>query len=280
MTSRFLQKPIGVFDSGLGGLTVLQELMRLLPRESTVYLGDTARVPYGSKSESTVQRFALEAATLLLEYDIKFLVLACNTVSATALPLLRDRLPVPVVGVIEPGAFAAAQRSRTGHIGVIGTSATVDSGAYQKAIASWRPDATVVAHACPLFVPLVEEGWTRHQVTEEVARIYLSPLKSASVDSVVLGCTHYPLLTEILARVLGPEVSLVNSASEVARAVRDQLETHQLLAPDGIAEHRVLVTDAPERFSRVARNFMGDALGPIDLVALERSSEKRMTRIS
>ena len=222
----------------------------------------------------------MEAATALLEYDIKFLVLACNTVSATALPLLRERLPVPVVGVIEPGAFAAAQRSRTGHIGVIGTSATVDSGAYQKAIASWRPDATVVAHACPLFVPLVEEGWTRHQVTEEVARIYLSPLKSASVDSVVLGCTHYPLLTEILARVLGPEVSLVNSAAEVARAVRDQLEAHHLLAPEGTADHRVLVTDAPERFSRVARNFMGDELGPIELVTVERSSEKRMTGIS
>jgi glutamate racemase len=261
-------KPIGVFDSGIGGLTVLHELMRLLPRESTVYFGDTARVQYGNKSETTVQRFALEAAQLLMQHGIKFLVLACNTVSATSLTLLRQRLPVPVVGVIEPGAQAAAARSRGGHIGVIGTAATVESGAYQKAIAAWRPEANVVARACPLFVPLVEEGWTRHQVAEEVARIYLSPLKAEGVDTLVLGCTHYPLLADILSLVMGPEVNLINSASEVARVVRDELERRDLLGQASRPTHRVLVSDGPERFSRVARNFMGEDLGPVELVAV------------
>lgn len=268
MSASGLQRPIGVFDSGIGGLTVLRELMRLLPRESTMYLGDSARVPYGNKSSATVQRFALEAAELLLSHGIKFLVLACNTVSATALSLLRQRLEVPVVGVIEPGAQAAMARTRGGPVGVIGTASTIESGAYQKAIALWRPDLPVLAHPCPLFVPLVEEGWTRHQVTEEVARIYLSPLKSAGVDTLVLGCTHYPLLTEVLARVLGPEVILINSATEVARAVRDQLERLGLLSPASAGVHRVLVTDSPDRFSRVGRNFLGEDLPRVEPVSL------------
>jgi glutamate racemase len=261
-------RPIGVFDSGIGGLTVLRELTRLMPRESTVYLGDTARVPYGNKSEATVQRFALEAASVLLEHGIKFLVLACNTVSATALGPLRERLEVPVVGVIEPGAHAASVRTRGGPIGVIGTTATVESGAYQKAIAAWRPDVPVVARPCPLFVPLVEEGWTRHQVTEEVARIYLAPLRAAGIDTLVLGCTHYPLLVDILALVMGPEVSLVNSACEVARLVRGELEQLDLLDPTDHPSHRVLVTDSPERFSRVGKNFFGEDLAQVELVSL------------
>jgi glutamate racemase len=268
MTSSAQLRPIGLFDSGIGGLTVLDELQRLLPRESTIYFGDTARVPYGNKSEATVRRFAVEAAELLMQHGIKFLVLACNTVSATALELLRERLPIPVVGVIEPGARAAVSRTRGGHIGVIGTSATIESGAYQKAIAAIRPDASVVAHACPLFVPLVEEGWTRHQVAEEVARIYLAPLKSARIDSLVLGCTHYPLLTDILARVMGPEVSLVSSATEVARLVRSELERLDLRSAAAHPARRVLVSDSPERFARVARNFMGEELGTVELVPL------------
>ncbi|MGH7537918.1 MAG: glutamate racemase, partial [Gemmatimonadales bacterium] len=198
--------PLGVFDSGIGGLTVARALFENLPRESVIYFGDTARVPYGPKSPETVRRYSAEILAFLLHQGVKAVVVACNTSTAHALDYLRAYAPVPVVGVIEPGARAAVAATASGRIGVIGTAGTVASGAYERAIKALRPDATVVSQACPLFVPLVEEGWFEHPATQLVAREYLLPLERAHVDVLVLGCTHYPLLKPLLAGVLGPAV--------------------------------------------------------------------------
>ncbi len=257
--------PVGVFDSGLGGLTVLAALARRMPEESLVYFGDTARVPYGSKSPEAIARFSAQAARFLAGRGIKLLVVACNTSSALALPAIRRAARVPVIGVIEPGARAAAAAGRR-RVGVIGTEATVRSGAYARALR--RLGATATAAACPLFVPLVEEGWWSGPVAAAVARRYLAPLKKARVDALILGCTHYPYLKREIARAMGPRVALVDSAEETARAAEAALSRAGLRAPAGRRGRREFwASDAPERFRRLGRRMLG---GVVDAVRLHR----------
>lgn len=261
--------PIGIFDSGIGGLTVTRAIYETLPRESTVYFGDTARVPYGPKSPETVRRYSLEILDWLLEQGVKAVVVACNTSTAHALDALREASPVPVIGVIEPGAAAAARATRGGPIGVIGTVGTVASGAYARAIQALHPGADVRQVACPLFVPLVEEGWFDHPATELVAREYLAPFIAAQVDVLVLGCTHYPLLKPLLARVMGPSVALIDSADETALETRRVLKETGLAAPDGhLPTHRFAVSDDEARFRQVGARFIGERLGGAEVVRL------------
>jgi glutamate racemase len=260
--------PLGVFDSGIGGLTVARALFERLPRESVIYYGDTARVPYGPKSPETVRRYSAEILAYLLQRGVKAVVVACNTSTAHALDSLRARAPVPVVGVIEPGARAAIAATKSGAIGVIGTAGTIASGAYERAIKALRPDARVHAQPCPLLVPLVEEGWFDHPAAELIAREYLEPLRKAGVDVLVLGCTHYPLLKPLLARVMGSGVTLVDSAEETAKAVASELEARGLLASGGSHEHRFVVSDDEPHFRKVGARFLGEKLKQVEVVPL------------
>ncbi|MDD2500497.1 MAG: glutamate racemase [Geobacter sp.] len=261
---------IGIFDSGVGGLTVLRELTRALPQEDTIYFGDTARVPYGTKSPDTVIRYSQEIASFLIKRDIKLLVVACNTASAVALPTLRRSLPIPVVGVIEPGAKRAAEVTRSGVVGVIGTSGTIRSSAYSRAIKRLNPDISVLAKPCPLFVPLAEEGWTDNDVTLMTARLYLEELREAQVDTLVLGCTHYPLLKKVIADVMGPDVTLVDSAEETARTVATILQEKKMLRPPAeLGNHHYYVTDVPAGFIRVGNRFLGGKLGDVYQTSLD-----------
>lgn len=246
-----------MFDSGVGGLTVLKALMERLPNESTVYLGDTARVPYGTKSAEVVRRYSLRNAEFLLARDVKLLVVACNTASSVALPSLAERLGVPVVGVIEPGARAAAASSRSGRIGVIGTPGTIRSGAYRRALEAARPGVEVKAKSCPLFVPLAEEGWTEGEVPTLIARTYLEGLRHDRIDTLVLGCTHYPLLRAVISEAVGGQVALIDSAEATAVAVEEALRAQGLLASEGEATHQLSVTDVPDRFAEVGARFLG-----------------------
>ena len=265
-------RPLGVFDSGVGGLTVLRSLRARLPAESIIYLGDTARVPYGTKSAGVVTRYAQLNAAFLTSLDVKLLVVACNTASAVALPALRASLGIPVVGVIEPGARAAAARTRSGVVGVLGTPGTIRSGAYQRALAAERAGLTVHAKACPLFVPLAEEGWLTGDVPRLVARSYLGPLLGQGVDTVVLGCTHYPLLRGVLQEVLGPEVALVDSGDATAEAVSDVLAAGTAGgAGPGERTERFYVTDIPDRFVEVSARFLGTPVLAAEQVDLSLS---------
>ena len=248
-------RPIGVFDSGVGGLTVARALLEALPNETLLYLGDTARLPYGTKSPQTVARYTRRNVAFLVEQGVKAVVVACNTASATALDAVAT--PVPTWGVIEPGARAAAAAAR-GRVGVIATESTIASGVYPRSLRRLRPDLVVVSRACPLFVPLVEEGWEDDPVAELVARRYLAPLLAERVDTLVLGCTHYPLLVAVLRRVMGDEVALVDSAAAVSREVAGALDAMGLLASTAAApRHRILVTDASPPFERLARRILG-----------------------
>ena len=263
------EAPIGVFDSGVGGLTVLRTLLSRLPNEHTVYLGDTARVPYGTRSAEVVTRYALLSARHLATHGIKMLVVACNTVSAQSLPALQRTLPIPVVGVIEPGAQAAAAKTKGGLIAVLATPGTVASGAYQAALRRLAPMSNVVARACPLFVPLAEEGWIDGDVPRLAAERYLGDLRRMGVDTAVLGCTHYPLLARPIADALGREVAIVDSAEATADAVKQVLESHDLLRQDsGTPRHRTLCTDLPDRFRSVAERFLGRPVEAVELVDL------------
>ena len=252
------RSPIGVFDSGIGGLTVARELMRQLPDESVIYFGDTARVPYGPKSPDTVLRYSREITSYLRERGVKAVVVACNTATAHALPELKAEQSMPVIGVVEPGARAAVSASRHGRIGVIGTVGTIQSGAYERAIRALDPKAQITALPCPLFVPLVEEGWLEHAATRLIAREYLEPLAGNRIDTLVLGCTHYPLLKPLIAEVLGPDVALIDSAEQTAAVARRVLSERGLLAPNGGAPTRHFVaSDAPKQFLRMAERFLG-----------------------
>jgi glutamate racemase len=261
--------PIGIFDSGIGGLTVARAMFEHLPSESTVYFGDTARVPYGPKSPETVRRYSLEILRWLLEQRVKAVVIACNTSTAHALETLQAESPVPVIGVIEPGAAAAAAAGGDRPIGVIGTAGTIASNAYAKAIRRLRPDAAVEQRACPLFVPLVEEGWFEHQAADLIAREYLAPLTTAGVGTLVLGCTHYPLLKPLLQRVMGPGVRLIDSGEETARVVAAAIRERGLEAPNGApGDHRFVVSDDEARFRQVGARFIGDRLGRAEVIPL------------
>jgi len=255
-----MQKAIGIFDSGVGGLTVLKELVAKLPREHTIYLGDTARVPYGIRSPETVTRYSFENTQFLLAQEIKMLVVACNTASAISLGAVKKEFPLPVIGVLEPGARAAVAVTRARKVGIIGTEATVASGAYEKAIRMLAPDIQVFSYACPLFVPLVEEGWFDNDVAELAARRYLEPLRTSGIDTLVLGCTHYPLLKKVIGRVIGENITLIDSATETAKEVADVLGKLHWERPDREdVIRRYYVTDSPVRFEKIGKLFLGDA---------------------
>jgi glutamate racemase len=251
-------RPIGVFDSGIGGLTVLRALAETLPAEDFIYLGDTARLPYGTKSNEVILRYSLENSEFLLAKGIKMLVVACNTSSAVALAEISRLTVVPVVGVIEPGAAAAVGASHNGKIGVIGTEATIASGAYTRAIQVLRAQAEIYTRACPLLVPLVEEGWTDNEIAERTVAYYLDSLKQSGIDTLLLGCTHYPLLRGLFERVLGPAIRIVDSAGATAAAVHKRLMAMGLARPRGQGSQSYFVTETPDRFVRVGRRFIGD----------------------
>jgi glutamate racemase len=263
------RRPIGVFDSGLGGLTVFREIARRMPEESLIYFGDTARVPYGSKSPEAIARFSTAVARFLARRGVKLLVVACNTSSAWALPAIRRAVKIPVVGVIEPGARAALAAGAR-RVGVIGTEATVKSKAYPKALRALSRRVFVESRACPLFVPLVEEGWWDGPVVEATARRYAAPLKKARVDTLILGCTHYPYLKPVLRRVMGRAISLVDSAEETARETERVLAKLGLRAPKGRRGGREFyASDAPERFKRLGRRMLGPSVRSVRLHAFE-----------
>jgi glutamate racemase len=250
-------KPIGVFDSGVGGLTVVKELIQQLPGEDIIYFGDTARVPYGIKSKETVIRFSIENILFLLKEDVKLICVACNTVSSLALPVIKHHFKVPIIGVISPGVREAVYATRNKRIGVIGTRGTIKSKAYENQIKHLDPTIKVTALACPLFVPFVEEGWLSGDVVLNVAKEYLKPLKEAKVDTVILGCTHYPLLKNVIRQVLGARVTLIDSAKQVAIEVKKILSSENLLSTGKKASHKFYVSDNPEWFTGLAQRFLG-----------------------
>ncbi len=265
-----MNKPIGIFDSGIGGLTVVKQLRRFLPEEQLIYFGDTARIPYGTRSRKLVQQYAKEDARFLLQFDIKMLVVACNTASSYAIPLLKDMLDIPVVGVVAPGARAAVDITQNRRIGVIGTTATINSEAYVQEISHLMPEARVFGQPCPLLVSLVEEGWINDQVTVLTLQKYLQPLLKEEVDTLILGCTHYPVLEETIRRVIGTGIRLIDSGKETARVVRKVLEEKHLLNRSrGRAEDRFYVSDSPDKFKKVGSRFLGQTLDKVETVDFE-----------
>ena len=250
-------RPIGIFDSGVGGLTVFSEVERALPGEEIVYFGDTARVPYGTKSKETVTKFSVENVEFLMKHNVKLILVACNTASSLSLDFLKRCFKVPLIGVIEPGARNAVNLTKNNRIGVVGTSATIISGAYEKAVKKINRRIAVYSQSCPLFVPLVEEGWIDERVTCEVASIYLKGLKSEGVDTLILGCTHYPLLKDVIRKFMGGKISLVDSGGEVAKEARSILDASGLLNEDpGKKKHKFFVSDEPGPFIRLSERFL------------------------
>lgn len=267
-------QPIGIFDSGIGGLTVFQEIARILPHEDLLYLGDTARVPYGTKSAATVLRYALQNIQFLQKKNIKMLVVACNTASAFALTQIQSQFQIPILGVIEPGVEGALRNVRerkmnSFRIGVIGTEGTISSGSYTRSLLAKEPSAFVTSAACPLFVPLVEEGWWNNEITEQVARSYLADLLANEIDALILGCTHYPLLKKTLRKVAGENVSLIDSAKETARATAELLKQKGLLSSKTREPRReFFVTDSPDRFQKLADLFLNQTLKEVHHVEI------------
>lgn len=254
------QKPIGIFDSGVGGLTVVREVMRNIPRERIVYFGDTARVPYGSKSKETILRYARQIVRFLQSQDVKAIVIACNTASALALEELSREIEIPIIGVVKPGAKVACATTKNNRVGVIGTKGTISSGLYTEFIRQINPKIQVVGKACPLFCPLVEENWLKDPVTEEVARRYLAELKEQDIDTLILGCTHYPLIRSTIGKIMGENVTLVNPAYETACRLRELLQDEHLMNEDSLKEgenpHRFYVSDAAESFQNFANSIL------------------------
>ncbi len=259
------KRPIGVFDSGIGGLTVVAALRRTLPGEKILYLGDTARVPYGGKSPETVTRYSKEISDLLIAEGAKMVVAACNTASALAVPSLSLSYPVPLVGVIEPGAAAAVLTTRNGRIGVIATRATIASDAYGKAIKALDPAVSVTAVACPLLVPLIEEGLFDDEITRTMLRRYLEPLLRAGIDTLVLGCTHYPLLKNVIGKICGKRITLVDSAENCALAVRALISPSGSIAQEGPSRLDVLLTDSSEGFLRIAEKSLDLSIDSLNI---------------
>ena len=251
--------PIGVFDSGLGGLTVVKELLKQLPYENIIYYGDTARVPYGTKSRESIIRFSTENTRALLKYQVKMIVVACNSSSSYALSALKQNFSLPILGVIAPGAKKAVAATKNNRVGIIATPATIKSQQYVKHIHRANPNVKVFTQACPLFVPLVEEGWLNKKVTLDIAEEYLRPLKMAKIDTLILGCTHYPLLREVLQKVMGPHVTLIDSAKEVALEVKDTLEKmNKNRTSIKKPRHQFLTTDKPQQFQKIVNSFLGN----------------------
>lgn len=251
------EAPVGVFDSGVGGLTVAREIMRQLPQENIVYFGDTARVPYGSKSQDNIIRFSRQIINFLKTKEVKAIVIACNTASALALDTVKNEIDIPIIGVIEPGARAAVRETRNAKIGVVGTEATINSETYTKVIKRLNPDAEVVGKSCPLFVPLVEEGFAKHKITEEVIDIYLSEFKKTDIDTMILGCTHYPLLRSRIMAYLGEQVHIVNPAYETAIDLKGILERNGTANhSDRSATYEFYVSDAAEKFTKLANTIL------------------------
>jgi glutamate racemase len=269
-------RPIGVFDSGVGGLTVVKQLMKKLPSENIIYFGDTARIPYGTKSEEIVRRFALEDSFFLLEKNVKIVVVACNTASSVAVTMLQTILDVPVIGVIEPGAEAAVRNSRNRKIGVIGTAATIRSSSYRKKVLQSSNKAQVISQACPLFVSLVEEGWIEDEATILIARRYLQTMIENHVDTLILGCTHYPLLKNTIQKVLGDNVRLIDSGVETAITVAKILEDKKMLAnPDQIAKNKFYLSDMPYKFQEIAERFLERTIPHVETVNFEQFLMKK-----
>ncbi|MBN1872581.1 MAG: glutamate racemase [Candidatus Omnitrophica bacterium] len=262
--------PIGIFDSGIGGLTVLKEIKRLLPDEDIVYFGDTARVPYGIKSRDTVIKFSMQNANFLLSLNVKMIIAACNTSSSCSLQALKKRFPIPVIGVIEPGVKEAAAKTKNMRLGVIGTRATVSSGAYQQAIKKANPHIFVKAVSCPLFVPLAEEGWLDDEITHMVASRYLKTLKEEGIDTIILGCTHYPLLEGVIRRVLGSGVNVVDSATQTAKSVKRTLIDNSLQSSRKKAgSYKFFVSDEERRFKEVGSKFLGSRIEGVKRVSVD-----------
>lgn len=248
--------PIGVFDSGVGGLTVVKEIIKILPEEQIIYFGDTARVPYGSKSKETVTAYSQQIVNFLLSKEVKAIVIACNTASALALEAVSKEVNIPIIGVIEPGAKTAVQTTQNGNIGVIATEATIRSGIYEDIISSTNKEIKVYGKACPLFVPLVEEGWSGDPVTKEIARRYISEFDGRNIDTLVLGCTHYPLLYNVIKGIVGENVELVNPAYETAAALYDILKTKNLFCGSNKESYQFYVSDGAEKFQSFANTIL------------------------
>jgi glutamate racemase len=258
--------PIGVFDSGIGGLTVVKALIERMPFENIIYFGDTARVPYGLKSVETISRYATQITEFLLHQKVKLLIVACNTMSSVAYQAIEDLSPVPVLDVVDAGARSAVAVTRNKYVGVIGTPATINSNAYQKAINKYDPGIRIFSQPCPLFVPLAEEGWFDHQVTMLTAQEYLKPVMAQNIDTLVLGCTHYPLLKPLLQEILGDQIRLVDSAQAIAEQTRDLLNKNNFWNEQKPPEYRFYVTDVPIRFQGVGERFLGRKLTNVNVV--------------
>jgi len=263
-------RPIGIFDSGVGGLTVMREIMEQLPFENIIYLGDTARIPYGSKSEQTIKKYAHQCSMFLKNKNVKTIVIACNTASSIALEQLKQTFDIPVLGVIEPGAKSASKITENGRIGVIGTTATINSNAYQNKIMEYRRDAEVIGIPCPLFVPIVEEGWEYSLVAELTAEKYLTELAEHEVDALVLGCTHYPILRYTIKKVIGPNVKLVNPAFETAKDLKKLLEDNNIMRESlDKPIYEYYTSDAPERLRRIGGNFLKKEINNLYEVSID-----------
>ena len=264
-------RPIGVFDSGLGGLTVLNEINNLLPLESIVYFGDSGRAPYGTKSEETVIKYTFQDIRFLLNQDIKMIVIACNTASACSLELVKNNFDIPVVEVVQPGAVAAVNETKNKRIGVIGTIATIESGVYEKAIKRLDSAVEVYSKACPLFVPLVEEGWWDNDIAYKIAQEYMKPLKEKDIDTLVLGCTHYPLLKNIISKVMGDGVKLVNSALEVAKVVKEVIDVKRIERDNTITPvYRYYTSDSVKKFESLGNSILNGRIHSAERVDIER----------
>ncbi len=263
------KKPIGVFDSGLGGLTVVKALRKKLPNESIVYLGDTARVPYGNKSKITIQKYSIQIAEFLMKKNVKAIVIACNTVSALVLQELNRRIQIPIMGVIEPGVLAAENQSKIKRIGVIGTDATIQSNAYKNLLISLNTQLKVFSQACPLLVPLAEDGWVGDDIVKQILIKYLTPLIKESIDTLILGCTHYPVFFDLISEIIGPNIKIIDTPSEVANTFFQHLKINNLLSDNkSLGKLECFVTDKTRSYSKIAETFLGSYLSNLHFTDL------------
>lgn len=262
-------RPIGVFDSGIGGLTVAREVMRQLPNEKVIYFGDLARLPYGSKSKENIIIFSKQIIKFLLTKDVKAIIIACGTASSNSLEEVKEMFDIPIIGVVEPGALSAANETKNNRIGIIGTEATVNSDAYINLINGYNNKAEVYSKACPLFVPLVEEGWLQDTVTEQVAKRYLDEFIERQVDTLVLGCTHYPLLKDVIGNIMGDKVTLVNPAREAAKMLNGMLDANDMHCDRDNSQHEFYVTDRTDKFEELAKKILNRPMMPVKKVNIE-----------